>query len=303
MKTESGTEFLPHPQPMRAKASDFFELIKPKLTTLVLFSTAVGFCIGSQRSIRFGLLVHTLLGTALVAGGASALNMYAERDSDARMTRTALRPLAAGRIPSKAALFFAFGASAAGSVYLYFAVNHLVSLLSVIILAAYLFVYTPLKAKTWLCTLAGAVPGALPVVMGWSSANGALSPGAWVLFSILFFWQIPHFYSISWMHREDYLRAEFPVLSAIDASGRRTGRQTVIFIAVLIFCTLLPAFMGMSRSLYPAGAIVLGSIFLSYGIYFARRRDRLSARRLFVVSAFYLPALWMLILMDKFLAG
>jgi heme o synthase len=159
-----------------------------------------------------------------------------------------------------------------------------------------------LKEKTWLCTMAGAVPGALPIVMGWSSANGSLSPRAWVLFSIVFLWQIPHFYSISWMHREDYVQAGFPVLSAIDASGRRTGRQVVLFIATLIPCTLFLARTEILGPIYLAGAIVFGSIFLFYGIYFAKQRDRRSAHILFVVSALYLPALFLLLLAGYFSA-
>jgi heme o synthase len=303
MKPDFKADFFPHFQLACAKAGDYLELTKPKLTTLVLFTTFVGFCIGSPGSIRLGLLIHTLLGTALMAGGAAAFNMCAERGTDILMKRTALRPLAAGRIQPKPALIFAAGISAAGFVYLHFFVNHRTSLLSVIIFAGYLLLYTPLKAKTWLCTIAGAVPGALPIVMGWLSANGALSPRAWVLFSIVFFWQIPHFYSISWMHREDYVRSGLPVLSAIDASGRRTMRQAVLFITILIFCTLIPAGMGMSGPIYLVGSLTLGSIFLAYGIHFARLRDRLSAHRLFVTSALYLPALLILLLMDKSSGG
>jgi heme o synthase len=302
MKSNPGMDFLPYFQLMYAKAGEFLELTKPKLTTLVLFTTYVGFCIGSPGSIRFGLLINTLFGTALIAGGAAAFNMYAERGADVMMKRTAIRPLAAGRITPKPALIFAIGISAAGFVYLLFFVSPLTSLLSVIIFAGYLFLYTPLKAKTWLCTMAGAVPGALPIVLGWSSANGALSPRAWVLFSIVFLWQIPHFYSISWMHREDYIQAGFPVLSAIDASGRRTGRQVVLFIAILILCTLFLARTEIFGQIYLAGAILFGSIFLFYGISFAKQRDRRSAHRLFVVSALYLPALFLLLLAGYFSA-
>jgi heme o synthase len=302
MKANPGTGFFPHFQFVRVKAGDFLELTKPKLTTLVLFTTFVGFCIGSQGTIPVGLLLNTLFGTALMAGGAAAFNMYAERGADIRMRRTALRPLAAGRLTPKMALIFAAGISTVGFVYLHFIVNPLTSLLSAIIFAGYLFLYTPLKAKTWLCTIAGAVPGALPIVMGWSGANGAISPRAWVLFSIVFLWQIPHFHSISWMHREDYVQAGFPVLSAIDASGRRTGRQVVLFIGILILCTLFLARAENFRPIYLAGVIVLGALFLFYGIYFAKQRDRSSAHKLFVVSAFYLPALFSLLLIARFLA-
>ncbi len=281
-----------------AKTSDFLELTKPKLTSLILFTTFVGFCVGIPGPIPMLLLFHTLAGTALVAGGASAFNMYTERELDALMKRTAFRPLAAGRIRSDQAWFFALGISVAGFVYLFVFVNHLTSLLSATVFASYLFLYTPLKTRTWLCTLAGAFPGALPTVMGWVAANGRLGSGAWVLFAMVFLWQIPHFYSIGWMHREDYARAGLPVLSVVDWDGRRTGRQAVMFIAILIVATLLPARMGLAGPTYIAGAIALGSVFLAYGIHFARLRHRLSARRLFVVSALYLPALLVLLVLD-----
>jgi protoheme IX farnesyltransferase len=299
MGVNGGVASISAPRLAWARTSDFLELTKPRLTSLVLFTTLAGFCTGTQGSIPMGLLFHVLMGTALMAGGASAFNMYAERELDARMKRTALRPLAAGRLKLRQALLFALGISVAGEVYLYVFVNHLTSLLSAIIFASYLFLYTPLKTKTWLCTPAGAVPGALPIVMGWAGAHGSLSSGAWVLFAIVFFWQLPHFYSIGWMHREDYARAGLPVLSVIDLSGQRTGHQATLFIAVLIACTLLPACIGLAGPAYLVGAAALGSAFLAFGIHFARLRNRLSAQRLFVVSALYLPALLILLLLDK----
>jgi len=282
-----------------AKTSAFLELTKPRLTSLVLFTTFVGFCSGIPGTIPILLLLHTLVGTALMAGGASAFNMYVERELDALMKRTALRPLAAGRLKSGHALLFALAISSGGFIYLFFFVNHLTSLLSAIIFASYLFLYTPLKTRTWWCTLAGAVPGALPIVMGWAGATDSLSWEAWLLFAIIFLWQLPHFYSIGWMYREDYAHAGLPVLSVIDWSGKRTGRQAVVFIAMLIIFTLLPAGIGLAGLTYLAGAIMLGFIFLAFGIHFARLRDRVSARRLFVASALYLPALLILLLFDK----
>jgi heme o synthase len=302
MKAESGADFFPHSKITRAQAFDLLILTKPKLTTLVLFSTLVGFCIGSPVRIQLGLLIHTLFGTALMAGGAAAFNMVAEQKVDARMRRTALRPLPAGRLRSKPAWLFSLAISSAGFIYQYLFVNHLACLLSAIIFAGYLFLYTPLKTKTRLSTLAGAVPGALPIILGWASTGSSLTRHAWVLFSIVFLWQIPHFHSISWIHREDYRQAGFPVLSAIDADGRRTGRQVVLFISILILCTLLLASMGISGQIYLAGAIIFGFVFLSYGINFAKHRDRRSAQRLFAVSALYLPALFILLLIDHFSA-
>jgi heme o synthase len=299
MKGDPEAASISAPPIQTAKTSDYIELTKPKLTLLVLFTTFVGFCAGASGTIPLLLLLHTLVGTALMAGGAGAFNMYMEQEIDCRMNRTALRPLAAGRLQTRRALVFALLISVGGLVYLYIFVNHSTSLLSAIIFACYLFLYTPLKTKTWLCTLIGAVPGALPIVMGWTAANQALSAGAWVLFAIVYFWQIPHFYAIGWIYRDEYARAGLPVLSVIDMSGQRTGRQAVLFIAILILTSLLPSFLGMAGPVYPVGAILFGSVFLAYGINFARLRDCPSARRLFMASALYLPALLVLLVLDK----
>jgi protoheme IX farnesyltransferase len=299
MRAGLGAALISAPQILRERTSDFIELTKPKLTFLILFTTFVGFCAGTSGPIPLRLLLHALLGTALLSGGAGAFNMYTEQGTDALMSRTALRPLAAGRLPSGQALMFAFLISIGGLVYMYIFVNHLTSLLAAIIFACYLFLYTPLKAKTWLCTLVGAVPGALPIVMGWTATRGSLAAGAWVLFAIVFFWQMPHFYAIGWMYRDDYARAGLPVLSVIDLSGQRTGRQAVAFISILILISLLPSMIGLAGPAYPVGAILLGSAFLGYGVHFARLRNRRTARRLFLVSAVYLPALLFLLVFDK----
>ncbi len=288
---------------MQSRTSDLLKLTKPRVTFLVLAATFVGFCTGAEGTISLPLLLHTLAGTALVAGGASAFNMYTERTIDSLMQRTALRPLAAGRLQSGPALLFALVISAGGFIYLFVFVNHLTSLLSAVIFAGYVFLYTPLKTKTWLCTLVGAIPGALPVVMGWTAATATLSPGAGVLFAIVFLWQLPHFYAIGWIHREDYARAGLPILSVVDFSGQRSGRQAVLFISILILITLLPSFIGISGMIYVLGAVVLGFGFLAYGIHFARSRSIPSARRLFVASALYLPALLFLLAFDAFVPG
>jgi protoheme IX farnesyltransferase len=281
------------------KTSDFLKLTKPKLTSLVLFTTLVGFYAGIHGSIPLVLLCHTLIGTALVAGGTTALNMYSERNLDTLMKRTALRPLATGRLSSGQALMFALAISAGGFVYLFVFVNHLTSLLSAIICISYLFLYTPLKTKTWLSTFVGAVPGALPVVMGWTAANAAISSDACVLFMIVFLWQIPHFYAIGWLHREDYAGAGFPVISVIDLDGRKTSRLTILFIVALIALTLFPFFMDFSGRVYLAGSVLFGLLFLGFAVNFARLRDADAARKLFAASAFYLPALLILLALDK----
>jgi protoheme IX farnesyltransferase len=299
MRVDSGVLPIAAPQAVWSKTSDFIELTKPGVTTLVLFTTFVGFYAGTKGTMPLLLLFNTLAGTALMAGASAAFNMYAERRLDAMMKRTALRPLAAGRLGSHHALLFALAALVAGFGYLLVFVNPLTALLSAAISASYLFLYTPLKKRTWLCTLIGAVPGALPVVIGWTAANAAVSVRAWVLFAIIFLWQLPHFYSIGWMYREDYARAGVAVLSVVDLDGQRTARQAALFILILISVTLLPFYFNMAGIRYLAGALVLGSGFLAFGIRFARFRNRASAKQLFRASALYLPLLLILLVLDK----
>jgi protoheme IX farnesyltransferase len=299
VKAAPDTLTAPTPGFIRGRTADFLELTKPRITVLVVATTLLGFYIGTHAVIPILLLIHTLLGTALVASGASAFNMYLERHLDALMVRTERRPLPAGRLQSGEALIFAVLISSTGMVYLFAFVNPLTSLLSALTFVSYLFLYTPLKTRTWLCTLIGAVPGALPVAMGWAAGSGRLSLGAWVLFSIVFFWQLPHFYAIGWMYREDYARAGFPMLPIIDLSGTRTSRQVNLYIVALIIVTVLPSLMHLAGYAYLCGAIALGFLFLAYGTVFSRLRDHGSARRLFLVSVCYLPILLALMAIDK----
>jgi heme o synthase len=302
MRINPGADAIPALQIGWSKASDFFKLTKPKLISLVLFTTLAGFCAGMPRPFPILLLLRTLIGTALIAGGATAFNMYRERNLDALMKRTALRPLAAGRLDLKQALLFTLIISAAGFAFLYIFVNPLTGLLSAAIFAGYVFLYTPLKTKTWLCTFIGAIPGALPVVMGWTAAHSSIASAAWILFGIVFLWQIPHFHAIGWMHRDDYASAGLPVLSVIDVQGNRTSRQILIFMAILIVFTLFPFFTGLSGAFYLAGAIALGTAFLGFAVNFARSRTPGAARMLFVASALYLPALLGLLVIEKLAA-
>jgi len=283
----------------RARILDFLELTKPRITLLVVATTMVGFYLAATPPVPLILLWHTLLSTALVAGGASALNMWCERRQDSLMMRTLRRPLPAGRLNAREALVFALAISSAGILCLFFWVNLLTGLLAVGTLFSYLFVYTPLKSRTWLCTLVGAVPGAIPPMLGWTAVTGSLSAAAWVLFAIVYLWQLPHFYAIGWMYREDYARAGFPMLPVIDPSGRRTSSQASLCIFALIIVTLIPAFAGIAGYFYLAGAVASGVCFLSYGVLFARVRDFVAARRLFVISVFYLPILMTLLVADK----
>lgn len=299
MSLDPGALPIAAPRLSWARAADFLELTKPKLVALVLFTVFAGFYVASPDVIDCALLLHTMTGTALMAAGAGALNMYRERVRDALMRRTALRPLAAGRLQAGPALGFALFLSIAGFFCIEALVNHLTALLAMGVFVSYLFLYTPLKTRTWLCTVVGAIPGALPIVMGWTAAAGDLSADAWALFLIVFLWQIPHFYAIGWMHRDDYRRAGIPVLSVVDPSGARSGRQVLLALVALIVCSLFPTFIGLSSRGYLTGAIALGALFLCCGIAFARRRDRTSAHRLFLVSALYLPTLLVLLVLDR----
>ncbi|MBN2244119.1 MAG: protoheme IX farnesyltransferase [Acidobacteria bacterium] len=299
MKESPGIIAGPHAPLFWVRTSDFIHLTKPRIISLVLFTTFVGFYTGIDGPVSLRMLFHTLAGTALVAGGAGAFNMYIERRLDVLMERTARRPLAAGRLQPGAALIFAMAISMGGFLYLYVLVNHLAGMLSAIIFAGYLILYTPLKRKTWLSTFLGAIIGALPAVLGWTAANNRVSCEPWILFAIVFLWQMPHFYAIGWMNREDYRRAGFSLLPAIDRDGRRISRQALLFIALLVTATSLPYLTGNAGELYLAGAAAAGFAFLAFGWHFARSRTQYSARNLFTASALYLPLLLTLLILDK----
>ena len=275
------------------------DLVKARLTTLVLLTTVVGFYLGVRGPVDYFLLIHTLLGTALVAGGAAALNQLIEREHDAKMRRTEDRPLPAGRLQPETVLIFGGILSTVGLAYLAWKVNLLTSVLGIVTLISYLFVYTPLKRITSLNTVIGAIPGALPPLMGWTAARDVISIEGWSLFAILFFWQLPHFLAIAWMYREDYARGGFVMLPNIDPDGIRTGRQAVSHTLGLLAVSLFPVLLGLSGWFYCAGAILLGGTFLWSAILFSRQLTISSARRLFFVSIIYLPLLLGLMVFDK----
>ena len=279
----------------RVRIGDLVELTKPRITFLVLITTLVGFYMGSRNGLNFLLLFHTILGTGLVASGASALNQYLERDLDARMTRTRNRPLPDGRLVPNEALIFSGLISAAGVIYLMVFVNFLTGLIGAATLASYVLVYTPLKTRTTLCTLIGAFPGAAPPVMGWTAARGEVDAVALSLFAILFLWQMPHFFAIAWIFTEDYTRAGFN----IHVSGERTGRQIIMYCCALIPISVLPTFFGLTGTVYLLGAILFGFIYLGYGFAVALFRSNTHAHRLLRVSVLYLPALLLLMMLDK----
>ena len=279
----------------RVRFADLMELTKPRITFLVLVTTLVGFYMGSQDGLRLLLLFHTILGTALVAGGASALNQYVERDLDARMMRTRTRPLPDGRLLPNEALAFSAIISAIGVAYLMIFVNVLTGVIGILTLAGYIFVYTPLKTRTTLCTLIGAFPGAAPPLMGWTAARGEIDGVALTLFAILFLWQMPHFFAIAWIFTEDYARGGF----SMHVSGESTGRQIVFFCCALIPISVLPTALGLTGMTYLVGAILLGFVYLGYGFAVALFRSTTHAQRLLRVSILYLPVLLVLMMVDK----
>jgi protoheme IX farnesyltransferase len=281
------------------RVADFLELTKPRVTLLVVITMAFGFYLGTRGAMDYLLFVNAILGTALVAGGTNALNQYVERDIDAKMRRTRNRPLPAGRLRLAEALAFSIFISVAGLTLLALAVNLLTAFLAALTLLSYVFIYTPLKRESPLSTVVGAIPGALPPLGGWAAARGELSIEAWVLFAILFLWQLPHFLAIAWIYREDYRRGGLPMLTVIDPDGDSASRQILSNCLVLLPVSLLPALLGMAGSLYCSGALVMSLMFLSRGIAVMRHRSNLSVRRLLHASLVYLPALMALMALDK----
>ena len=279
--------------------SVFSDLVKARLTFLVLLTTLVGFYVGSAGSLELPLMFATLTGTALLACGAAALNQLVEKEYDAKMRRTETRPLPSGKLQPDSVLLFGAGCSIAGLIYLALAVNLLTSFLGALTLVSYLFVYTPLKRKTWLNTAVGAIPGALPPLMGWTAARNEVDPAGWSLFAILFFWQIPHFLAIAWIYREDYAQAGFVMLPTVDPEGFRTGRQAVSHTFGLLFMSLLPVVFGLAGIVYFTGALLLGGFFLLCAFQFSHTLTLARARRLFFASIIYLPLLLLLMVLDK----
>ena len=277
----------------------YADLFKARLTLLVLLTTMVGFYIGFRGPVNYWLMFSTLLGTALVAGGASALNQLLERDYDAKMLRTQDRPLPSGRLQPLTVLIVGCLSAASGLVYLAFAVNLTTSIVGGVSLLSYLFVYTPLKRITWLNTAVGAIPGALPPLMGWTAARGELAADGWALFAILAFWQLPHFLAIAWMYREEYARAGFKMLPGVDPTGHRTGRQAVWHTLGLLPVSLCPFLFGLAGPIYLSGALLLGLAFLWFAIQFSRYLTVPRARQLFLCSILYLPLLLGLMVLDK----
>jgi len=272
-------------------AGDLMELVKARLTLLVLLTTAVGFYLGAEQSVDWKAMFHTVLGTAAGAAGAAALNQWWEHKLDALMQRTQSRPVPAGRMPPTEALIIGSVLGIFGVTYLAFLCNALSAILAATTIIIYIFGYTPLKLVSTFNTALGAVPGALPPMIGWAAARGRLSAGAWMLFAIMFFWQLPHFFAIAWMYRDDYARAGFQMISNDDRTGERSASQSVFFCRILFVIAGLPAFIRMATVFYLLAELILGALFIVAAMRFLKTRTRTDARRLFIASIIYLPLL------------
>lgn len=279
--------------------SDFAELVKARLTVLVLLTTAVGYYLAASHPINSLGLFHAVFGTALAAGGAAALNQWWERRLDALMHRTMTRPIPAGRMSPRDALILGCLLSLAGVIYLTIKCNALSAGLAAATIIIYIFAYTPLKRVSTFNTLVGAIPGALPPMVGWAAASGRLDPGAWSLFAILFCWQLPHFFAIAWMYREDYARAGFEMISKDDKSGARSASQSVLFCILLLFISGSPAFLKVVNYNYLTAELVLNGLFIFAAMRFLRTQQQADARRLFLTSIVYLPLLLAALVLTK----
>jgi protoheme IX farnesyltransferase len=283
----------------RERAAAYVELTKPRITFLIVLTAAAGFCLGARGGVDYVRFAHAMLGIALLSSGIATLNQYMERDLDALMRRTMTRPLPSGKLSAFEALLFGAGLTLLAEVYLAVLVNPLTALFGRAGVAGYLFMYTPLKTRTTLSTVVGAFPGAMPPLMGWTAAAGEVTAGAWVLFSILFLWQFPHFLAIAWMYREDYGRAGIRMLPVVEPEGRVTGQQIVAYTLMLVPVSLLPTVLGISGRVYLYGAVALGLLFLFSSVSAALSKSRQQARRLLLASVLYLPLLFGLMVLNQ----
>lgn len=277
----------------------FLELTKPRITWLILMSTGIGYFFGLRGGLDIWSLLHTLIGTGLIASGTAALNQWYEFDADARMNRTKQRPIPSGKVTRPQAFWFAMVLSVVGLAELTFRVNQLTGFLGLFTMASYLLLYTPMKRRSRHSTTVGAIPGAMPPLIGFAAASGVLTAEAWVLFAILFIWQFPHFYSIAWMYREDYGRAGIRMLPVEEPDGISTARQILAFLILLIPVSLIPTALGMTGKLYLVGATLAGLYFLRAGTRVFRDKSLVHARGVLLASVIYLPVLYGLLLIDR----
>jgi protoheme IX farnesyltransferase len=277
---------------------DYIALTKPRVTWLILATTGIGYYFGARFGWSGWTLFHTILGTCLIASGTAALNQWYEREADAKMKRTRMRPLPAGRISPRGAFIFAVALSVMGFAELAIGANLLTGLLGLFTLLTYLFVYTPMKQRSPHSTTIGAIPGAMPPLIGFAGAAGTLTTEAWILGLILFLWQFPHFYAIAWMYREDYERAGIRMLSVVEPDGESTARRIVWCSAALIPISLLPKFWSMAGNIYVVGAILAGLMFVYYATRIVADHSRVRARAVLLASVVYLPILYGLLVFD-----
>lgn len=283
----------------RGKLSAYIELTKPRIAFLLVLTSAAGFYLASGEVFNTYLFIHSMVSISLLAFGVATLNQWMERAIDPLMERTADRPLPSGRVTPTEALIFGVAQCIAAEAYLYFAVNPLTALLGLVVIVGYVLVYTPLKTRTSASTAIGAIPGALPPLMGWTAAADGISLGAWGLFAMQFLWQFPHFFAIAWMYREQYKKAGILMLPVVEPSGKMTFRQIVLFTIMLIPVSIAPYVFGISGKVFVAGAVILGIWHLVESIRVARSKTNEGARRLLLVTVLYLPILFILMVLDK----
>jgi len=287
------------PLALRERVAAFVELTKPRITFLIVLTSAAGFCLGSKAQVDYTALFNALFGIALLSSGIATLNQFMERGLDARMRRTLARPLPAGKLTPAQALWFGVALTVVAEIYLALFVNLLTAAFGVSVIVGYLFCYTPLKTRSSLSTVVGAFPGAMPPLMGWTAATGHAGVEAWALFAILFMWQFPHFLAIALMYREDYARAGILMLPVVEPDGRLTAQQIVIWTLLLVPVSLFPTVLGTTGAVYFYGAFLLGLLFLATSIHAALSKSRQGARRLLLASVLYLPVLFGLMVFNK----
>jgi protoheme IX farnesyltransferase len=283
----------------KTRLAAYVELTKPRITTLIVLTSAAGFALGSPAGVNYLLFAHALIGIGLLSSGIGTLNQFMERDLDLLMRRTADRPLPSGRLFPFEAFWFGISLTLMAEVYLALFVNVLTALLGLTVITGYLFVYTPLKTRTSLSTALGAFPGAMPPLMGWTAARGEIDTAAWVLFAIVFLWQFPHFLSIAWMYREDYGRAGIRMLPVVEPDGRVTGQQIIAYSLMLVPVSLLPAILGISGKVYLVAAALLSLLFLASSVRAALSKSNKDARHLLLASVLYLPLLFGVMVLNR----
>jgi len=287
------------PLSAKARSAAYIELTKPRITFLIVLTSAAGFCLGSRGAVNYLTFTHAMIGISLLSSGIATLNQFMERDLDGLMRRTENRPLPSGRLAPFEALWFGVALTLCAELYLALSVNVLTAVLGLTVIAGYLFLYTPLKTRTSLSTAVGAFPGAMPPLIGWAAARGEIDVAAWVLFAILFLWQFPHFLAIAWMYREDYGRAGIRMLPVVEPDGRVTGQQIILYSLMLVPVSLLPAFLGISGRFYLIAALILGLLFLASSIRAALSKSNQHARQLLLASVLYLPLLFGVMVLNR----